>query len=36
VDQFGICAHHESSGIPASELKWSGGPAVFSRLEWTE
>lgn len=34
VDLFGICAHHEGSGIPASESKWAGGPAVFSRLEW--
>jgi hypothetical protein len=34
VDQFGICAHHEGSGIPASESKWAGGPPVFSRLEW--
>lgn len=36
VDQFGICAHHESGGIPASDSKWSGGPPVFSRLEWIE
>ena len=34
VDLFGICAHHEGSGIPASESKWAGGPPVFSRLEW--
>lgn len=34
VDLFGICAHHEGSGIPMSESKWAGGPAVFSRLEW--
>lgn len=34
VDQFGICAHHEGSGIPASESKWAGGPPVFTRLEW--
>ncbi len=34
VDQFGICAHHEGSGIPASESKWAGGPPVFKRLEW--
>ncbi len=36
VDQFGICAHHEGSGIPMSESKWAGGPPVFSRLEWIE
>lgn len=34
VDLFGICAHHEGSGIPASESKWAGGPPVFTRLEW--
>ena len=34
VDQFGICVHHEGSGIPMSESKWAGGPPVFSRLEW--
>jgi hypothetical protein len=34
VDQFGICAHHEGGGIPASDSKWAGGPPVFKRLEW--
>jgi dienelactone hydrolase len=34
VDLFGICAHHEGSGIPAGEARWTGPPPDFLRLEW--
>jgi hypothetical protein len=34
VDQFGICAHHEGSGIPSEESRWNGPGAQFRRLEW--
>jgi len=34
VDQFGICAHHEGSGIPSEESRWNGPGPGFRRLEW--
>ena len=34
VDQFGICAHHEGSGIPSEESRWNGPGAELQRLEW--
>lgn len=34
VDQFGICAHHEGSGIPSEESRWNGPGPEFRRLEW--